>query len=161
MVDTVETKNKFAVQGKTKLVKGTVTMPEGSGLRLIMVFASESGKPDSDLYKILDHKWRASAELKGWYQVHTTFKMGAVKETSVQSDVWLMNMLVLDKDNKLNEKALATAIKELTKVARYERASVHCSTLLTTAYPELQDLLNTALVEQGVSVSYYVEPTTK
>jgi len=93
--------------------------------------------------------------------VHTTFKLGAVKDIAVQSDVWLMNMLVLDKDNKLNDKALLTALKEVCKVAKYERASVHVSTLLTTAFPQLQDLLTTNLVEQGVSVFFYEEPKAK
>jgi hypothetical protein len=162
MVDTVETKNKFAVQGKTKLISGTITMPQGSGLRLVLVAASESGKPDSELYTVLDKKWRAAkVEAKGWYQSRANYKLGAVKDVATQSDVWLMNMLVLDKDNVLNDAALLTALKEVAKVALYERASVHCSTLLTTDFPQLQELLMTNLVAKGVSVFFYEEPKNK
>lgn len=154
----VETKNKFAVSGKMKIVKGSILQPEGSGLRLILVAASESGKPDSDLYGVLDKKWKAAkVELKGWHAVHTTFKLGSVKEVAVQSDVWLMNMLCLDKNGKVNDKALFTCLKEVCKVALYEKASVHCSTMLTDTFPQLQGLLKEHLVEKGVSVFFYEE----
>jgi len=44
-------------------------------------------------------------------------------------------------------------------MALYERASLAVSTLLTEAIPELHDLLTKELVEYGVSVLFYVEPT--
>ena len=159
MTDATEVAKKFAVQGKTKLFNASITMPQGSGLRLVLVAASESGKPDSDLYGVLDRKWKqAKVELKGWYQSRTNFKLGAVKDVATQSDVWLLNMLCLDKDNQVNEKALISCVKEVAKVAAYERASIHCSTLLTDVFPQLQELLMTNLVEKGISVFFYKEP---
>ena len=68
-------------------------------------------------------------------------------------------MLVQDKTGKVDQKALQTAIKKVSEKAKYEKASVHVSTLLTSAIPELQDLLIKGLVEEGVSVYFYNEPT--
>jgi hypothetical protein len=42
-------------------------------------------------------------------------------------------------------------------MAKYERASIHVSTLLTDSIPELQESLTKELVENGVSVYYYEE----
>jgi hypothetical protein len=157
MNNTKET-NKFAIQGKTKIVNGTILLPETSGLRMIMTIASETGKPDSELYTLLDTKWKnAKAEFKGWYQHHVTFKLGNVHETAVQSDIWIMHCLVLDKEGKVNDKALFSCLKKLGEKAKYEHANVHVSTLLVKEIPTLPELLQTNLVEKGVSVFYYEE----
>jgi hypothetical protein len=44
-------------------------------------------------------------------------------------------------------------------MAKYERATVHVSTLLTDSVPEMTDLLKTQLVAEGVAVSLYEEPS--
>ena len=54
-------------------------------------------------------------------------------------------------------KALEECVKKVCDSAKYEKASVHVSSLLTKAVPELTDLLNTHLVKNGVNVSYYEE----
>ena len=46
--------NKFVTHGKTKLVRGSILMPELSNLRLVIVPCSETGKPESALYTLLD-----------------------------------------------------------------------------------------------------------
>jgi ABC-type Zn2+ transport system substrate-binding protein/surface adhesin len=43
-------------------------------------------------------------------------------------------------------------------MAKYERATVHVSNILTDAVPEINDLLTTELVDQGVAVCFYQEP---
>jgi hypothetical protein len=150
--------NKFAIQGKTKVVNGTILMPETSGLRMVMTAATETGKPDGALYSLLDTKWKnAKAEFKGWYQQHVTFKLGNIHETAVQSDIWIVHCLFLDKEGKVNDKALASCLKKLGDKAKYEHGSVHVSTLLVKDVPTLPELLQTHLVEKGVSVYYYEE----
>jgi hypothetical protein len=44
-------------------------------------------------------------------------------------------------------------------MAKYERSTVHVSSVLVEAVPEISDLLTSELIEQGVSVSFYEEPT--
>jgi len=75
----------------------------------------------------------------------------------VQSDTWAIHMLCQDEQLKTDATALEKCLKEVCKMAKYERATVHVSTLLTDAVPEMMALLNTQLVSQGVSVYFYEE----
>jgi hypothetical protein len=68
-------------------------------------------------------------------------------------------MLCQDTDLSTQADALKTCLKEVCKMAKYERATVHVSSVLVDAVPEITELLNTELVEQGVSVSFYEEST--
>ena len=77
--------------------------------------------------------------------------------TAVQSDTWVIHMLCQNDDLETDVKSLAECLKKVATSAKYEKATVHVSTLLTEAIPELQDLLTEHLVENGVSVSYYEE----
>ncbi len=152
--------NKFVTQGKTKLVKGTILTPELGNLRLVLVPCSEKGDAKSDLYDLLNRKWKqARAELKGWYSNHINFKLGNIQSTAVQSDTWVVHCLCEDKDGVLNEKALAACIKKVADLAKYERASVHVSTLVTSKVPQLSELLVKELLEKGTSVYFYEEAT--
>lgn len=153
---------KFMVHGKTKLINGTILTPELAGLRLIMTAASETGKPEDELYTLLDKKWKtAKTEFKGWYQHHVNFKLGNVHTTAVQSDTWIVHCLFLNKDGDVDEKALASCMKKMCETAKSERGSVHVSTLLTGSIPNLVDLLQEYLVEKGVNVYFYEESKDK
>lgn len=154
--------NKFSTQGKTKVVKGTILTPEMAGLRMILTAAPESGKPEDELYQLLDKKWKnAKAEFKGWYQHHVNFKLGNIHETAVQSDTWIVHLLFVKKDGTVDAKALDTCLKKLAEKAKFERASVHVAKVLTETYPTLEALLQTALIEKGITVYYYEEAKTK
>lgn len=153
---------KFTQQGKTKLVKGTILTPEMSGLRMIMAAADETGQPTDPLYDLLDTKWKnAKAELKGWHQYHWDFKLGNIKETAVNSDIWIMHCLFMDKKGVINEAALASCLKKLGEKAKYERASVHVTMDLVQRVPGLDKLLLSNLVENGVSVYFYEQVKKK
>lgn len=150
--------NKFVTQGKTKVVLGSILSPELGNLRLVLVPCSESGKPDTELHALLNKKWKpVVAEYKGWYSHHINFKLGNIQTTAVQSDTWVVHALTYDKDGKLDEKALASCLKKLAELAKYERASVHVSTLTTNALPELPDLLTESMVNNGIAVYFYEE----
>jgi hypothetical protein len=156
------TPNKFAVQGRTKLINGTILMPEMGGLRLILVPASENGKPDTEMYNLLDKKWKvAKAELKGWNQYHVDFKLGNLHTTAVNSDIWLIHALFLKADGTVDDKAFASCLTKLEKMSKDEKASVHVSVGVAETVPNLQELMQKALVEKGVSVYYYAEPTAQ
>ena len=112
------------------------------------------------IHPLFDKKWKkVKEEAKGWYNTRTgAYKLGAVNTTAVQSDTWVIHMLCQDAELKTDTTALQNCLKEVCKQAKYERATVHVSSLLVNAIPELSDLLTKELVDQGVSVCYYDEP---
>ena len=154
--------NKLVTHGKTKTVQGTILSPELGNLRLVLVPCDEGGKPSSELHALLNKKWRKVAEeLKGWYSQHVTFKLGNIQTTAVQSDVWVIHCLFLNKEGKVDSKALATCVKKVTDLAKYEKASVHVSTLTSNSISELTNLLQKNCIENGICVYYYADEPEK
>lgn len=153
-------KNRFQQSGRVKVIKGSILAPENAGLRFVLNVANLVGKAESPLYPLFEKKWpKVKQEVRGWFNTRTgSYKLGAVNTTAVQSDTWVLNLLCQDDKLVTNVDGLAKCLKEVCKMAKYERATVHVSTLLTQAVPEILDLLNTHLVEQGVSLYFYEEP---
>lgn len=152
--------NPFQPQGKVKLIKASILAPENAGLRFVLSFTNTAGKPESPLYPLFEKKWKkVREEARGWYTNKTgAYKLGATNTTAVQSDTWVIHLLCQNDDLETDLKGLEDCLKKVCASAKYEKATVHVSTLLTDAVPELEGLLTTALVEQGVSVYYYQEP---
>jgi hypothetical protein len=151
---------RFIAQGKTKVVNASILSPENAGLRFIINVVGQDGKFTSPLSLILAKRWsKVKEDNSYWFATQMNFKLGALNETATASDTWVISMLVQDKNGKVDSKALQTAVKKLGEKARYEKASVHVSTLLTSTIPELEGLLVTNLIEQGTSVYFYNEPT--
>jgi hypothetical protein len=159
MTNQEQTAKKFQQPGKVKVIKGSILAPENAGLRFVLNVANMVGKAEGPMYPLFDKKWKKiKEEIKGWYSTRTgTYKLGAVNTTAVQSDTWVIHMLCQDDKLKTNVDSLNACLKEVCKMAKYEHATVHVSTLLTQAIPEIVDALNTQLVEQGVSVYFYEE----
>jgi hypothetical protein len=160
---TEEEVNRFQPVGKTKLIHSSILAPENAGLRLVLSVANLNGKIEGDvqpLYAVFDKKWKKVKEdTKGWYNTRTgTYKLGAVNNTAVQSDTWVINMLCQDESLQVNTKGLEDCLEKVAKMAKDEKATVHVSTLLTDAIPELSDLLSKLLLKRGVSVYFYQEP---
>lgn len=156
-----ESKNRFKVQGKTKVIKASILAPENAGLRFVLSVTNLAGKPDNNpLYPLFEKKWKkVREEARGWYATKTgAYKLGAVMNTAVQSDTWVIQMLCQDENQVTDFTGLEKCLKEVAKSAIYEKATVHVSSLLTNAIPELTGLLKTQLVDQGVSVYFYDEP---
>lgn len=159
MSDKTESVNKFQPKGRVKVIKGSILAPENAGLRFVLSVANLAGKLENPLLPLFDKKWKTlRAEVKGWYTTRTgAYKLGAVNTTAVQSDTWVLHMLCQDADLKVDVKGLEECLKKVCASAKYEKATVHVSTLLVEAIPELQDLLVSQLVDQGVSVYFYEE----
>ena len=153
-------KNKFLQPGRVKVIQGSILTPHDAGLRFVLNVNNLAGKAESPLYPLFDKKWaRVKQEAKGWYNTRTgAYKLGAVNNTATQSDTWVIHMLIQDEELKTNLDATEVCLKEICKMAKYERASVHISTLLTAEIPELQELVQKHLVSNGINVSYYEEP---
>lgn len=158
---TTENTNKFQQPGRLKVVQGSILNPHNAGLRFVLNLNNMAGKAESPLYPIFEEKWpKVKQEAKGWFNTRTgAYKLGAVNTTAVQSDTWVVHMLCQTEELQTDQAGLEKCLKEVCKMAKYERATVHVSSLLVSAVPELQELLNTQLVDQGVSVSFYEEPS--
>jgi len=150
----------FQPKGRVKVINGSILAPENAGLRFVLNVVNMAGKIDSPLYPVFEKKWpTVKREAKGWFNARDNkYKLGAVATNAVQSDTWVLSMLCQNAELETDSAGLTACLKEICKMAKYERASVHVSTLLTTALPELQELLTTELVDNGVSVYFYEEP---
>lgn len=150
--------SRFVAKGRVKVVNGSVLNPENAGLRVIVNFVSINGTFDAPLDKALTGKWlnvrKANYE---WYSNQFQFKAGNINTTAVSSDIFVCNVLARGKDGKIDPTALALGVKKLADYAKYEKASIHVSSLLTTEMPELVDILKVGLADVGVNVYYYNE----
>ena len=150
----------FQPQGRTKVIKGSILAPENAGLRFVLSVNNLSGKPEGNpLLPLFDKKWpKVKQEARGWWATKTgAYKLGAINTTAVQSDTWVIHMLCQSEDLVSDDAALGKWLKEVCKLAKDERATVHVSTVLTNSIPELTNLLSEHLVGQGVSVYFYDE----
>lgn len=155
-----ELDTRFIQPGRTKVIRGSILAPENAGLRFVLSINNMEGKPEGNpMLPTFDKKWpKVRAEARGWYATKTgTYKLGAVNTTAVQSDTWVIHMLCQDKDLTVHTDALEKCLNEVAKMAKYERATVHVSTILTNSVPDLTNLLTTCLVQRGVSVNFYEE----
>lgn len=154
----METKSKFTASGRTKLVSGSILQPELAGLRLIVVPCSATGKPDTNLHKLLDRKWQiVGRDLKGWFAHHIDFKLGSVSTSATQSDTWIVHTLCFDKEGKLDDKALVSCVKKIAALALAEKASVHMSVLVLDAIPSIKDLIAPEFLDKGIHAYFYQE----
>lgn len=154
-------KNKFLQPGRVKVINGSILTPHDAGLRIILNVANMAGKMESPLYSVFEKKWpKVKQEVRGSFVTKTgTYKLGTIAaNTAVQSDVWCVSLLCQDSVLQTDVVALDKCLKEVCKLAKTERASVHISSLLVNAIPDLQDLVTKQLVDQGVAVLYYEEP---
>jgi hypothetical protein len=66
-------------------------------------------------------------------------------------------MLCQDENLKTDIDGLKKCLKEVLASAKYEKASIHVSTLLTDMIPELNYLLISELIDNGINVYFYKE----
>src|SRR5258708_107398 len=151
--------NKFTTPGKVKQVNATIIAPQNAGLRLIVNLVGQAGKFDSKLDTILSKMWpKVKNDYREAFVTQHNFKMGSLHQTATTSDCWVVNMLVKDKENKVDSNALALAIKNLAALAKYEQGSVHVSNLLVKEVPELKQMLISQVAENGIHLYFYEEP---
>ena len=151
-------KNKFQQPGRIKMISSSILQPHDAGLRFILNIANMAGKVDDPIYKVFDKKWpKIKQEVRGSYVQKTGFyKLGTIgNNLAVQSDTWVISVLAKDAEQKVDVKALKQCLKEVCKLAKYEKASVHISSILMDAIPELKELSVQELVDNGVAVCYY------
>lgn len=158
-MDTTETTKRFKQKGRVKTIKGSILSPHNAGLRFVLSINNLCGKPENPLFPIFDKKWRKVREdSRGWFANKTgLYKLGAINTTAVQSDTWVIHMLCQNESLQVDLKGLEDCLKKVAASASYEKATVHISTVLTKYIPELEGLLQTHLVDNGIDVSFYDE----
>jgi hypothetical protein len=146
----------FMPQGRFRKLAGSVSNPQMGGLRLVLALVSEAGTADSPTHKAMDKKWvNIKQEVKGWKTMPMDFKLGNLKTTAVQSDVWVVNALVKKADGTVDAVGLDTAVKKLTVLAKAEQAAIHMTEELLAEVPALKDLLQKLAIENGINVYLY------
>ena len=151
---------KFQPLAKSKVIQGSILSPHNAGLRFVLSVNNLAGKAESPLLPLFDKKWKkVREEARGWFTNKTgAYKLGAINTTAVQSDTWVIHMLCQDDALKTDAEGLKGCLKAVAKLAKYEKATVHVSSVLLKAVPELNELVKTQLLEDGVSVYFYEEP---
>ena len=147
----------FKTKGRCKTINGSVLNPENSGLRFVLLPNSIDGKTDDNvLLPVLDKRWsQIKSEMKSWYANKTgEYKYGAIKTQSVLSDTWITHMLCQE-GTKVDLVGLEACLVKVSKLALYERASVHIAKELVDAIPELKVLAMKLFVDEGVSTYFY------
>lgn len=153
--------NKFAIQGKSKTITGSILNPEMAGQRLILSFANMAGTADTVLSPLFDKKWRKIKEdARGWWATKTgEYKLGAIRELAVQSDTWIIHCLCQDDKMNVDNEALGDCLKKVARVAKDEKATVHVSNEWVKLAPKLPTLVKSKLLDQGITVYFYEEKT--
>ena len=148
--------NRFITPGKERLIKASALNPVNSGLKLLINTVGQNGKYEHPFDKELTKKWaKAREDYKMAYVSNQNFKMGSIVESAVSSDCWIAQLVVRDKEDKLDEKGLETAVKNLARLAKAEQASIHCSSKLFEALPRLKELVLEEVVSQGTNLYVY------
>lgn len=157
----MENANKFKSLGKTKVINGSILNPHNAGLRFVLSINDLAGGSSNPLLPVFDKKWKkVREETRGWFATKTgAYKLGAIHTTAVQSDTWVIHMLCQDEEVNVSEQGVTDCLKAVAKLAKYEKATVHVSHVLTSNMPKsFMSLLESELINQGVSVYFYEEP---
>lgn len=154
----MENKLKLTVQkGKLKEVVGSPLQPVTSELSFIpciteLSFESKESKPN-DLLDRMNAKWKSvkSHQKAFWINRTGAYKLGAVFEHFVQSDVRILFLLCRDKE--VNEPAFHECCKNLAKVVKNERGSVH----FDSTFKSLSNFKSCVdyLIDSGLNVYIY------
>lgn len=156
-MDTV--KNRFQAQGKFRKAASELTAPENSGLRLILNPIDIAAELKGDINLLLAKKWKKSRdEAKGWYASRNNFKLGEIQTVAVQSDVWVINVLVTD-DKAVPLTSFDKAMKKTADLAKSERATVHISDLMYSM-ENFEALAQKHFIDNGINVYVYTTKTT-
>ncbi len=147
---------RFIMPGKVKTINASVTLPENAGLRFILNPCSINGKWESKLQKVLSKRWKKpQEEFKTWAANTTNFKLGQIQSVSVQSDVWVINIICLNKEGKLDQKGFADCLKNSMKLVKSEKASVHVSSLTGEFHENNLDIYAKDFSTNGIHTYFY------
>lgn len=156
--------SRFITKGKFKEINGTILQPENAGLRIVFSVAAMNGDTSHKAFDLFNKKWPTlKQDVKFWHinKNGFSYKLGELLTTAVQSDVWVLSVLCLDDNLSLDETALRSGLKKIVEKTKYEKATIHISSLFLESYPVLKSLLTEEVINQGLHVYTYNEPSLK
>lgn len=147
--------NQFTKTGSVKKITGSILLPQMGGLNIIISLSDINGELVDPQLPMFDRKWaKIRAEIKSWYALRgIDYKLGSIKMTPVQSNVWICHTLCSNKT--VDNDALDKCAKELAKQAAFESASVHIDSSIVNLYPEIVSVLEKHCLPVGVSICVY------
>lgn len=148
--------SQFTQSGKERIVQASALQPVNSGLKFLVNVCSQNGQYDQPFDKELSKKWsKVREDYRMAYVSNTNFKLGCLIDSAVASDCWVINMVVKDKEGKLDDKALVLAVKNIAKMAKAETASLHFASEVLVEFPKLKELLLSEAVANGTNLYVY------
>ena len=156
--------SRFTQKGKMQdAPKGqSVIAPINAGLRFIPNFVSIKPSFTSPLDIMLERIWRKVKQ--DYYSKSAeprTFKLGAIFDTLCSSDIFVIGMVVKDEEGRIVADALETALQNLAKYAKSEKASLHISEHLSNDVSALRELVQRHCADVGVNCYFYSNPEPK
>lgn len=161
--------NRFTPKGKFRKTQSTLLTPENSGLRFVLNPVDLKASYTNNTNKLLNTKWsKPRTELRSWFANRTGFKLGEVQTVAVQSDVWILNALILDEHNSVPKEAyvdggkgkeppIEKTMKKIADLAKYEKATIHVSSDIFDL-PNFEKLATKYFLDEGLSVYVYQAP---
>lgn len=150
--------NKFITPGKERVVKSSAVNPVNSGLKLLVNVCSQNGEYDQPFDKELTKKWpKAKETYRQAYVSNTNFKLGSAIESTVSSDIWIVNLVVKNKEGVVDDKGLELGVKNLARLAKAEQASLHFASELFVEVPKLKELVLAEAVANGTNLYVYTK----
>ena len=147
--------SKFITPGRFRQASSELVVPENAGLRFILNPINTKADFTHDINVTINKKWRKVREDgKGWFANRTNFKVGESQSVAIQSDVWVINMIVLDDNNEVIEGAFEGALKKVAALAKYEHASIHIASSMLDLVG-FEDAANSQFIDSGLNVYVY------
>ncbi len=149
--------DKFIQKGKFRQASTKLVVPENSGLRFILNPIDTKASFENDINQTLATKWRkVREEGKAWHANKTGFGLGEFHSVAVQSDIWALNVCVLNEAGTADKDALEKAFKKICTSALYEKASLHTAdSFLKLGFVE--EMATKHFINKGLSVYVYTK----
>ena len=153
--------SRFTQKGKMQdAPAGSVVIaPVNAGIRIIPNFVSIEPKFDYKLDIIIDRIWnRVKQDYYAKISDFRNFKLGTIIDSLCASDIFVVSMVVRNKDGVIDATGLETALKNLTNYAKPHKSSLHFSLLLAEEVPPLRDLVKRYCADEGINCYFYAVP---
>lgn len=147
--------NKFIPQGKFRHAKSAIVAPENSGLRFVLNPLDVKATFENPVNVTVANKWKkVREEGKAWCANRSGFKLGELQSVAVQSDVWVLNLVLLGEKGESSKDSIESAFKKASALAKYEKASVHMAEDMLK-FAGCEELATKYFLNEGLNVYLY------
>jgi len=154
-INSVPAVNKFIQKGKFREAKSALVAPENSGLRFVLNPMDVKATFQNSINVTVATKWKkVREEGKAWHANQSGFKLGEMQSVAVQSDVWVLNLVLLSESGNTTKVSLDAAFKKAAAMAKYEKASIHMSQDMLN-YDDCKEMATKHFIDEGINVYVY------